>query len=184
MEISPLILFSSISNRSLLDWLIIISTLQANYFVRNPNQFLFTVTFIGKGLLGKLGRKTSALDDNRRATYNISNSPAPRSESIFSTFEDEIRQLVAVLSQRNWSLQSLVCGLILWFSCFFFVCILEIRWGFMQSIPMLGVWLDLLQHSVLSLGKLPPRGLSRLYLLDVNSAVVGLENMSHFQLLY
>lgn len=36
------------------------------------------------------------LDDNRRATYNISNSPAPRSESIFTTFEDEVRQLVAV----------------------------------------------------------------------------------------
>lgn len=54
------------------------------------------VIFIGRGLLGKLGRKTSVLDDNRRATYNISNSPAPRSESIFSTFEDEVRQLVAV----------------------------------------------------------------------------------------
>lgn len=59
--------------------------------------------FSGKGLLGKLGRKTSALDDNRRATYNISNSPAPRSESIFSTFEDEIRQLVAVGLHAEYS---------------------------------------------------------------------------------
>ena len=56
------------------------------------------------------------LDDNRRATYNLSISPAPRSESIFSTFEDEIRQFVAVLSQRNWSLLSLVGGIVLRFS--------------------------------------------------------------------
>ncbi|XP_023523976.1 uncharacterized protein LOC111788062 [Cucurbita pepo subsp. pepo] len=59
--------------------------------------------FSGKGLLGKLGRKTSVFDDNRRATYSISNSPAPRSESIFSTFEDEIRQLVAVGLHAEYS---------------------------------------------------------------------------------
>lgn len=70
------------------------------------------------------------------------------------------------------------------FMFFFFLSILEIRLGFMQSIPMLGVWLDLLRHLVLSLGKLHPRGLSKPYPLDVNLAVVGLENMSHFQLQY
>ena len=121
------------------------------------------------------------LDDNRRATYNISNSPAPRSESIFSTFEDEIRQLVPVsslgLCYYLWVVLSFDFHV-------FFLSVLEIRLGFMRSMPMLRVWLDLLQHSVLSLGKLPPRGLSRSYLLDVNSDVVGLENTSHFQLLY
>ncbi|KAE8646055.1 uncharacterized protein LOC101204699 [Cucumis sativus] len=59
--------------------------------------------FSGRGLLGKLGRKSSVLDDNRRATYNLSISPAPRSESIFSTFEDEIRQFVAVGLHAEYS---------------------------------------------------------------------------------
>ncbi|XVF77410.1 hypothetical protein PTKIN_Ptkin14bG0040700 [Pterospermum kingtungense] len=57
----------------------------------------------GKGLLSKLGRKSSALDDNRRATYNISNLPVVRSESIFTTFEAEIKQLVAVGLQAEFS---------------------------------------------------------------------------------
>ncbi|XP_022975698.1 uncharacterized protein LOC111475664 [Cucurbita maxima] len=65
-------------------------------FFDTTNQDKAEELFSGKGILGKLGRKTSVLDDNRRATYNISNSPVPRSESIFSTFEDEIRQLVPV----------------------------------------------------------------------------------------
>ncbi|KAJ4844390.1 hypothetical protein Tsubulata_002350 [Turnera subulata] len=50
----------------------------------------------GKGLLSKLGRKQSLPDENRRATYNLSNQPPVRSESVFSTFEGEIKQLVAV----------------------------------------------------------------------------------------
>ncbi|KAG2682301.1 hypothetical protein I3760_11G185500 [Carya illinoinensis] len=50
----------------------------------------------GKGLLPKLGRKQFVYDDNRRATYNISNLPAVRSDSIFTTFEGELKQLVAV----------------------------------------------------------------------------------------
>ncbi|XVF03841.1 hypothetical protein REPUB_Repub05bG0027600 [Reevesia pubescens] len=57
----------------------------------------------GKGLLSKIGRKSSALDDNRRATYNISNQPVVRSESIFTTFEAEIKQLVAVGLQAEFS---------------------------------------------------------------------------------
>lgn len=52
-------------------------------------------TILGKGL-SKWGRKHFVLDDNRRATYNISNQPVVRSESIFTTFEGEIKQLVAV----------------------------------------------------------------------------------------
>ncbi|XP_022716885.1 uncharacterized protein LOC111275667 [Durio zibethinus] len=57
----------------------------------------------GKGLLSKFGRKSSALDDNRRVTYNIFNQPVIRSESIFTTFEAEIKQLVAVGLQAEFS---------------------------------------------------------------------------------
>lgn len=53
-------------------------------------------TILGKGLLSRLGRKQFVLDDNRRATYNISNHPVVRSDSILTTFESEIKQLVAV----------------------------------------------------------------------------------------
>lgn len=37
-------------------------------------------------------------DENRRATYNISSQPVITSESIFTTFEGEIKQFVAVCS--------------------------------------------------------------------------------------
>ncbi|XWS51847.1 hypothetical protein CRYUN_Cryun11dG0017600 [Craigia yunnanensis] len=57
----------------------------------------------GNGLLSKFGKKSSTLDDNRRATYNISNQPMARSESIFTTFEAEIKQLVAVGLQAEFS---------------------------------------------------------------------------------
>ncbi|KAK8643951.1 hypothetical protein V6N13_013228 [Hibiscus sabdariffa] len=57
----------------------------------------------GKGLFSKFGRKSSTLDDNRRATYNISNQPVVRSDSIFTTFEAEIKQLVAVGLQAEFS---------------------------------------------------------------------------------
>ncbi|XVE80409.1 hypothetical protein DITRI_Ditri14bG0137300 [Diplodiscus trichospermus] len=57
----------------------------------------------GKGLLSKFGKRSSTLDDNRRATYNISNQPVVKSESIFTTFEAEIKQLVAVGLQAEFS---------------------------------------------------------------------------------
>uniref|UniRef100_A0A2C9W727 Bromo domain-containing protein n=1 Tax=Manihot esculenta TaxID=3983 RepID=A0A2C9W727_MANES len=64
----------------------------------------------GKGLLSKYGRKSSMLDENRRATYNISSQPAARSESIFTTFEGEIKQLVAVGLHADYSYaRSLAC---------------------------------------------------------------------------
>ncbi|KAG8658207.1 hypothetical protein MANES_03G131200v8 [Manihot esculenta] len=64
----------------------------------------------GKGLLPKCGRKSSMLDENRRATYNISSQPAARSESIFTTFEGEIKQLVAVGLHADYSYaRSLAC---------------------------------------------------------------------------
>uniref|UniRef100_A0A2P2J912 Bromo domain-containing protein n=2 Tax=Rhizophora mucronata TaxID=61149 RepID=A0A2P2J912_RHIMU len=57
----------------------------------------------GKDLLSKLGRRTSGVDENRRATYNLSNQPLAVSESIFSTFESEIKQLVAVGLHSEYS---------------------------------------------------------------------------------
>ncbi|KAM7492714.1 hypothetical protein LguiA_035635 [Lonicera macranthoides] len=50
----------------------------------------------GKGLLPRVGRKPPVQDENRRATYHISNQPIPSPESIFTTFEGEIKQLVPV----------------------------------------------------------------------------------------
>ncbi|XP_059441678.1 uncharacterized protein LOC132173981 [Corylus avellana] len=57
----------------------------------------------GKGLLSRLGRKQFVFDDNRRATYNISNHPVVRSDSILTTFEAEIKQLVAVGLHAEYS---------------------------------------------------------------------------------
>lgn len=50
----------------------------------------------GKRPLSRIERKPSLNDENRRATYNISAQPEARSESIFSTFEGESKQLVTV----------------------------------------------------------------------------------------
>ncbi|KAJ8763685.1 hypothetical protein K2173_003157 [Erythroxylum novogranatense] len=50
----------------------------------------------GKDLLSRLVRKSSGFDENRRATYNLSSQPLVGSESLFSIFESEIKQLIAV----------------------------------------------------------------------------------------
>ncbi|KAL6999273.1 hypothetical protein U1Q18_000435, partial [Sarracenia purpurea var. burkii] len=50
----------------------------------------------GKGILSRLGKKPYVHDENRRATYNNSNQPVSRSESLFTTFDSEIKLLVAV----------------------------------------------------------------------------------------
>ncbi|KAL6199388.1 hypothetical protein ACLB2K_029172 [Fragaria x ananassa] len=53
----------------------------------------------GKSMLSmpsKAGKKPSVLYDNRRATYNISSEPVITSESIFTTFEGETKQFIAV----------------------------------------------------------------------------------------
>ncbi|KAM1755041.1 hypothetical protein ACFX12_007418 [Malus domestica] len=57
----------------------------------------------GKGLLSKVGRKPSVVDENRRATYNISTQPVVRSESVFTTFDGEIKQFVAVGLHAEYS---------------------------------------------------------------------------------
>ncbi|XP_022879980.1 uncharacterized protein LOC111397343 [Olea europaea var. sylvestris] len=51
----------------------------------------------GKGTLSRFGRKLAIHDENRRATYNISLAqPVGGSESIFSTFEADMKQLIPV----------------------------------------------------------------------------------------
>ncbi|XP_057976783.1 uncharacterized protein LOC131163940 [Malania oleifera] len=57
---------------------------------------------LGRSLPSKFGRKQFVLDENR-ATYNLSNQPVVRPESIFSTFEGENKQLVAVGLHAEYS---------------------------------------------------------------------------------
>ncbi|XP_077243656.1 uncharacterized protein LOC143884135 [Tasmannia lanceolata] len=49
-----------------------------------------------KGFPSKFGKKLSVPDENRRATYNVSNQPVTRPELVFATFETEKKQLVSV----------------------------------------------------------------------------------------
>lgn len=64
------------------------------------NPCSFRIFLAGKGLLSKPIRKASVLDENRRATYNISIPSATASESIFTTFEGESKQLIPVSNVR------------------------------------------------------------------------------------
>ncbi|KAJ4980469.1 hypothetical protein NE237_031306 [Protea cynaroides] len=52
--------------------------------------------YSGKGLPSKFGRKSFVFDENRRATYDLSNQPVVKMDSIFTTFEGESKQLAAV----------------------------------------------------------------------------------------
>lgn len=61
----------------------------------------FHILLAGKGLLSRPVRKASVLDENRRATYNLSIPSATASESIFTTFEGESKQLIPV-SNIKW----------------------------------------------------------------------------------
>ncbi|KAG9454011.1 hypothetical protein H6P81_006915 [Aristolochia fimbriata] len=54
-----------------------------------------------KGFQPKFGRKP--LDENRRATYNVSSLPVTRTDSVYSIFESEVKQLVAVGLQSDHS---------------------------------------------------------------------------------
>ncbi|CAA7025846.1 unnamed protein product [Microthlaspi erraticum] len=50
----------------------------------------------GKDLVSKCGRKLSVVEEDRRATYGSSDQQTDRSESIFTTFESEIKEFVPV----------------------------------------------------------------------------------------
>ncbi|XP_061342254.1 uncharacterized protein LOC133288497 [Gastrolobium bilobum] len=76
---------------------------EGNAFLIDANQEKAEDFLSGKGVLSKLGRKSSVQDYERRATYNMSNLPITRSDSIFTTFESEIKQLVTVGLQAEYS---------------------------------------------------------------------------------
>lgn len=54
--------------------------------------------FLGKGALPKFGRRSFVVDENRRASYDISNQPEDWSESVFTTFDCEKKLLIPVCS--------------------------------------------------------------------------------------
>ncbi|XP_028211839.1 uncharacterized protein LOC114394457 isoform X2 [Glycine soja] len=77
--------------------------LEANAFWIDANQERADDVLSGKGLLSKWGRKSSVLDESRRASYNMSNQPIVRSDSIFMTFESKMKHLVTVGLDAEYS---------------------------------------------------------------------------------
>ncbi|KAK6154433.1 hypothetical protein DH2020_008681 [Rehmannia glutinosa] len=70
---------------------------EGNSFLSDNNFDKAEESLPGKGPLTRFGRKSFVHDENRRATYSISISqPVAGSESIFSTFDGETKQLVPV----------------------------------------------------------------------------------------
>ncbi|XP_020989658.2 uncharacterized protein LOC110276907 [Arachis duranensis] len=69
-----------------------------------------------RGLLSQMGRRSLALDEDHRASYNMSNQSITRSDSIFMTFETEPKHLVTVYYSYARSLArfSASLGLIAW----------------------------------------------------------------------
>ncbi|KAK7385967.1 hypothetical protein VNO78_31977 [Psophocarpus tetragonolobus] len=76
---------------------------EGNAFLIDSNQEKAEDYISGRGLFSKLGRKSSTQDIERRATYNMSSLPVNRSDSIFTTFEGEVKQLVTVGLQAEYS---------------------------------------------------------------------------------
>ncbi|KAL0362282.1 UNVERIFIED_CONTAM: hypothetical protein Scaly_1183400 [Sesamum calycinum] len=76
---------------------IIDGPVEGNSFMNDNNLDKAEESLPGKGLLSRYGKRSFMHDENRRATYSISLShPVASSESIFSTFEGETKQLVPV----------------------------------------------------------------------------------------
>ncbi|KAK7279878.1 hypothetical protein RJT34_24937 [Clitoria ternatea] len=69
---------------------------EGDSFFIDANQEKAEDYLLGKGLLYKFGRKPYVQDVECHATYNMSNLPITRSDSIFTTFESDIKQLVTV----------------------------------------------------------------------------------------
>ncbi|KAL2322669.1 hypothetical protein Fmac_027048 [Flemingia macrophylla] len=74
--------------------------LEANAFWIDANQEKSEDVLSGKGLVSKWGRKSFGLDESRRTSYN---QPFARSDSIFMTFDSEMKQLVAVGIHAEYS---------------------------------------------------------------------------------
>ncbi|KAL2316743.1 hypothetical protein Fmac_030619 [Flemingia macrophylla] len=77
--------------------------IEGNAFLLEANQEKAEDYISGRGMHSKLGRRPSVQDIERRATYNLPNVPTTRSDSIFMTFESEIKQLVPVGLQTEYS---------------------------------------------------------------------------------
>ncbi|KAH1153878.1 hypothetical protein GYH30_049491 [Glycine max] len=77
--------------------------LEANAFWIDANQEKAEDVLSGKVLLSKWGRKSFVLDESRRASYNMSNLPIARSDSIFMTFESGMKHLVTVGLHAEYS---------------------------------------------------------------------------------
>ncbi|KAL0353655.1 UNVERIFIED_CONTAM: Bromodomain-containing protein 9 [Sesamum angustifolium] len=70
---------------------------EGNHLSNDNNLYKGEESLPGKVPLSRFGRKPFLHDDNRRATYSTSLScPATTSESMFSTFEGESKQLIPV----------------------------------------------------------------------------------------
>ncbi|XP_057746689.1 uncharacterized protein LOC130965946 isoform X1 [Arachis stenosperma] len=82
---------------------IIDGILEANAFMIDATQEKAEDVFSGRGLLSKMGRRSLALDEDRRASYNMSNQSITRSDSIFMTFETEPKHLVTVGLHADYS---------------------------------------------------------------------------------
>ncbi|CAJ1971412.1 unnamed protein product [Sphenostylis stenocarpa] len=74
-----------------------------NAFMIDANQEKAEEYISGRGMLSRLGRKPSVQDMERRATYNMPNPPVTRPDSVFTTFEGEVKQLVTVGLQAEHS---------------------------------------------------------------------------------
>ncbi|KAL1332879.1 hypothetical protein HN51_061648 [Arachis hypogaea] len=77
--------------------------LEANAFMIDATQEKAEDILPGRGLLSKMGRRSLALDEDRRASYNMANQPITRSDSIFMTFESEPKHLVTVGLHAEYS---------------------------------------------------------------------------------
>ncbi|KAK4439784.1 Bromodomain-containing protein 9 [Sesamum alatum] len=70
---------------------------EGNHVLNDNNLYKGEESQPGKGPLSRFGRKSFVHDENRRATYSTPLScPATTSESMFSTFEGESKQLIPV----------------------------------------------------------------------------------------
>ncbi|KEH33839.1 DNA-binding bromodomain protein [Medicago truncatula] len=78
-------------------------TVEGNAFMIDANQDKAEDVMSGKNMVSKMGRKSFVLDDNRRASYNMSNQPIIRTDSTFMTFESGMRQLVTVGIHAEYS---------------------------------------------------------------------------------
>ncbi|KAL0311005.1 UNVERIFIED_CONTAM: Histone acetyltransferase gcn5 [Sesamum angustifolium] len=83
---------------------IIDGPVEGNSFMNDNNLDKAEESLPGKGLLSRYGKRSFMHDENRRATYSkLLSYPVASSESIFSTFEGETKQLVGLYSDHSYA---------------------------------------------------------------------------------